>query len=204
MNWQYNPPVRNWFFWGAFISFLAALFWLWLMPKAEIFMQLNQQHSWIGDLFFKYYTYLGDGLFTILLALVLFAFGQRKLPALLILTFLFSGLLVQVIKSIEQRPRPGLYFEKTAFVHSVDGVLHKGKNSFPSGHTTTAFATASLLALATQQKRLQLLYLFAALLAGYSRIYLGQHFLDDVVAGMCLGTLSAILLAYLFRNRELD
>lgn len=167
-------------------------------------MLLNQQHSLLGDLFFKYYTYLGDGLFTILLALVLFAFGKRKLPTLLILTFLFSGLLVQVIKRIEQRPRPGLYFENTAFVHSVDGVLHKGKNSFPSGHATTAFATAALLALATQQKRIQLLFLFIALLAGYSRIYLGQHFLDDVVAGMCLGTLSAILLAYLFRNREID
>ena len=167
-------------------------------------MILNQQHSWAGDLFFKYYTHIGDGLFTIVLAFVLFVFGKRKLPLLLTIAFLLSGLMVQVIKQIEQRPRPGLYFEKRASVHAVDGVLLKGKNSFPSGHTTTVFASASLLALATQRKGIQLIYLLAALVAGYSRIYLGQHFLEDVTAGMCLGTLTAILLAYLFRNRELD
>lgn len=204
MNWQYNPPFRNLFFWCTLLCAIIALVCLWWLPKDQIFIALNHQHSWFGDLFFKYYTHVGDGIFAIFLVLMLFAFGKRKLPLLIILSFLVSGLFVQIIKRIEQRPRPGLYFEKTAFVHAVDGSLHKGRNSFPSGHATTAFATASLLALATQRKRLQFIYFFAALLAGYSRIYLGQHFFEDVLAGMILGTCCSIGIAYLFRKKELD
>lgn len=202
MNWYYNHPLRNWFFWGTTMLVVVGLIVWWWIPKAELFLFLNRRHTWMGDQFFKYYTHVGDGLFAIMLALIMFAFGKRKLPILILLSFLLSGAIVQIVKKMDPHPRPGLYFEKTTFVHAVDGVLHKGKNSFPSGHTTTAFATASLLALATQRKVYQLLYLAAAILVGYSRIYLGQHFFDDVLAGAFLGTGCSLWFAYVFRNKQ--
>lgn len=170
--------------------------------KEQVFLFLNQRHSDAADLFLKYYTYLGEGLVMALLGVLLFAAGKRKLGVLLVIGFALSGLLAQGLKRVKENPRPGLYFQQAGIVHSVDGHLLKGKNSFPSGHTTTAFAMFSLLAFATRNKALQLVYFVAALAVGYSRIYLGQHFTADVLGGAALGFLSSYFLFWLFRNKE--
>jgi len=52
-----------------------------------------------------------------------------------------------------------------------------------------------------KNKNLQLLILMAAILGGFSRIYLAQHFLPDVLAGALLGSGSGILAFYLAQNR---
>jgi membrane-associated phospholipid phosphatase len=139
-----------------------------------------------------------------LLGVIIFLFGQRKLGGLLVIAFAVSGLLAQGLKRVQENPRPGLYFSKPGMVHNVDGEMMKGKNSFPSGHTTTAFAMFGLLAFATRSKGLQLLYFVAACTVGYSRIYLGQHFTADVLAGAVLGFLTSYFLFWLLRNKDWD
>lgn len=202
MNWKYNHPLRNLFTYAVFILLIAGIVSLLVAGKEQVFLFLNQRHSDAADFFLKYYTYVGEGFVMAVLGLIFLAARKRKLGILLIVGFAVSGLLAQGLKRVKENPRPGLYFQKTEIVHSVDGNLLKGKNSFPSGHTTTAFAMFSLLAFATRNKWLQLLYFIAALTVAYSRIYLGQHFTADVLGGAALGFLSSYFLFWLFRNKD--
>jgi membrane-associated phospholipid phosphatase len=61
------------------------------------------------------------------------------------------------------------------------------KFSFPSGHTATAFSMFFLLALIYNKKGVGLVCCLLAIIAGFSRMYLLQHFLLDVLAGSILG-----------------
>ncbi|MGH7411303.1 MAG: phosphatase PAP2 family protein, partial [Candidatus Methylomirabilis sp.] len=60
--------------------------------------------------------------------------------------------------------------------------------SFPSGHSVTAFALASVLS-RTYPKGSFAFYLLASMVA-FSRVYLASHFLSDVVAGAAVGLLA--------------
>ncbi len=83
----------------------------------------------------------------------------------------YAGLTATILKYTVREPRPNSSSEK---------------NSFPSGHTTTAFAFATVVA--TQHEWYWgFLALAGASLTGYSRMNDGRHFLHDVVAGMTLG-----------------
>ena len=121
-------------------------------------------------------------------------------------SILFLGAVMPLIsyflKQYFKHPRPLTYFRKTinSFpVEIIDGVsYHSGHNSFPSGHTMAAFSIFTLLALFSKNKYFQILYFILAFLVGFSRIYLTQHFLDDVLFGSTMGVLLGILTYYLF------
>jgi len=62
-------------------------------------------------------------------------------------------------------------------------------HSFPSGHTITAFAFFLALTFFTKNHAWQVLYFVLAVLVGFSRIYLQQHFAIDVLVGSLVGVL---------------
>jgi len=66
-------------------------------------------------------------------------------------------------------------------------------NSFPSGHTVTAFSAAVVLSYVSVNKRYGFIFLLLAIGVAYSRMYLSQHFFEDVTAGSILGTFSTIM-----------
>ncbi|HHH52348.1 MAG TPA: phosphatase PAP2 family protein [Bacteroidetes bacterium] len=106
------------------------------------------------------------------------------------------------MKSYFKHPRPITYIYEYIKKYDFKGIenidYHTGHNSFPSGHTFGAFALFTLLALSTKNKYLKIAYLFLAILVGLSRIYLAQHFIEDVVFGSFLGICLAIIFYYLF------
>ncbi|HMO33909.1 MAG TPA: phosphatase PAP2 family protein [Lacibacter sp.] len=204
MNWNYNHPRHNAFTWAMGILVLAGGFSLWYWSKEQLFWKLNLMHSYPGDLVFRYLTHAGDGVFMLVVGALALGLGRRKLGVLLILSFLLSGLLAQGLKRLRPEPRPGRYFTQIEQIHKVEERLLQGNNSFPSGHTTTAFALFSLLAFSTRKYGWQLLFFMAAVFVGYSRIYLGQHFFKDVYAGALLGFACSLLLFWLFRKQEWD
>lgn len=109
---------------------------------------------------------------------------------------------MQVIKNIIHAPRPKLFFESGQYLFFLDGITRAGHSSFPSGHTATAFAMGTVLVIMIKNKKWQLPILFAAILVGYSRIYLAQHFLLDIIIGAFIGFAIGILSVYLAENSK--
>jgi membrane-associated phospholipid phosphatase len=82
----------------------------------------------------------------------------------------------------------------------LDKQADAGSYSFPSGHTSSAFAFATSLSLAFPKWYvIAPAYLYASA-AGYSRMHLGVHYPSDVLAGAIVGTGSALLSHYLHRK----
>lgn len=163
--------------------------------KADTFIILNPLHNKILDGGFRVLTLLGDGIFIVALAVVLFFLRRRTLSFVILASYGFSGLLVQLIKHFYPADRPKLYFEKHLihYPYFLDNITLHTINSFPSGHTASAFALAAAVAFTIRNKSYALPLLFVAMLIAYSRIYLGQHFPEDVIAGSAIGVFSAIV-----------
>jgi membrane-associated phospholipid phosphatase len=99
-------------------------------------------------------------------------------------------------------PRPKQFFSPGQYSHFIDGITRVGYSSFPSGHTTSIFALVTMLAIFEKNKKWNALYILPAVAVGYSRIYLGQHFLGDVLVGSLLGVLLAVLVHWVFTGRR--
>lgn len=169
----------------------------------ESLMQwVNSHNSLMGDLFFTYTTYLGDGAFFILVCLLLLIYN-RRVGAMAFTSFALSSLTVVFLKQFifPERLRPLKFFEHSAYQYRIiEGLNIYSYNSFPSGHTTSAFAVFSLLAFIDNRRERGWLFLLLAALTGYSRVYLFQHFVEDVYVGSLIGTTSSVLV-YLSLHR---
>lgn len=194
--------IRNkfpfFFTWGFLVIAMGAL--ILLYPKPGSFMLLNSFHSKGLDYLFLLLTPLGDGRFVIILVLVLFFLRQRAMSLLILGSFLISGLVAQLIKAVVAVPRPAMYFQLNAIAYDdfLPGVTLHNFHSFPSGHTATAFAVAASVAFLIKNKNAGFLTAIFAFLIAYSRVYLGQHFPEDIEAGMFLGTLGAVFCLKVF------
>jgi len=186
----------SFYFVGLSIFLVGASLFLFVQGKANSFLLINNFHNQWLDSFFSKFTFLGDGIFALILSLLFLIFKKKKASFLTLITFVFSGLVAQLIKNIAHNPRPKLFFKPDVYVHFIDGVTVSNNFSFPSGHTTTAFAVVTLIVLIAEKKIIQLPLLLIAILIGYSRIYLGQHFLLDVIAGAFIGAISALITVY--------
>lgn len=175
------------------------------LPKAELHLAVNRFHNFWLDRSMAWITMLGNGLVSLVAGLALLFFSFRR-SVIVFSSFAASGLLVQFIKKavFPGMVRPHVYFQTLADLHIVDGVYLLHSQSFPSGHTATAFALFGSLALMSRRKWIQVVCLFIASLVGYSRIYLSQHFMEDVLAGSLLGVLFAFLAYGLFRRMRGD
>jgi membrane-associated phospholipid phosphatase len=101
-----------------------------------------------------------------------------------------SGLnyvLTYSVKNIVDRPRPYITYP------DIIPKSTEGSASFPSGHTSGAFTTATYLSLAYPKWYVIAPSYAWAASVGYSRLYLGVHYPSDVFAGALLGAGSAYL-----------
>jgi membrane-associated phospholipid phosphatase len=188
-----------------YILFVAfSVFILFFFTKADGFFFLNPYHTNSLDWLFIFLTYLGDGIFPIALGLLLFFFRKRRYLSLMVISsYLLSGLIAQVLKYFILEARPAVFLEKIKYDYFMTDVTLHNYHSFPSGHTASAFALAAVLSFSVKNKNYSLLFLAGAILVGYSRIYLGQHFMDDVLAGSVVGVISAIF-CWLFFDKLFD
>ena len=180
---------------GAFILFTQ--------EKVDIHLTTNAINSKFLDTFFKYWTYLGDGLLAPIIVLILgILFYKKKGYSTFLIGFgilLTSGILAQVLKrsffSGSLRPLGVIGPDNLYLIEGVD--VHTF-HSFPSGHTTLGFAFMAFIAYFyfSENRWIQFALAVIAVLIGYSRIHLSQHFLEDVVTGALLGLLSLIIVLF--------
>jgi len=101
--------------------------------------------------------------------------------------FIVNSGLTGGLKIIINRPRPFKTYPD--IVKLSDG----GSPSFPSGHTSSAFAAATSLSLMYPKWYVIAPSFTWACLAGYSRMHLGVHYPSDVLGGIIVGAGSAYL-----------
>lgn len=105
--------------------------------------------------------------------------------------FLGRAVIVSIIRIFFFRARP--------FVSGVVNQLvahNPAEASFPSGHTTVMFALA--FSLLFVNRKWGAVYLIIALISAFSRVVVGVHFPMDILGGILVGLLSAILVRWLF------
>lgn len=171
------------------------------LGKNGAFQLINSNHNEIADQFFKYFTHYGDGIMWAPLGIYCF-FYRRKYFIAVVAGAIISTILAQLLKRVvfPDELRPISYLSETFPVHVVDGVTMRRVHSFPSGHTTTAFTMALIIAYMINRRAWSVILPLFGLLAAYSRVYLAQHFPTDIFAGMCIGIISAIFSLLIYRK----
>lgn len=166
---------------------------LFLNSKDAIHLSINRHYSAFGDMVMPFVTLAADG-FTIAVLVFLLMGWNRKFGVITGCAVLLASGVTQLLKHtvFSGEPRPKLFFMNTnapiRFVPEVENYLF---DSFPSGHTTAAFAFYFCLVFAIKNNYLKSALFLFALLIGYSRVYLSQHFLNDVLFGSLIGTVTS-------------
>ena len=165
----------------------------------SLFLWVNNtlDRSWL-DPVMEAATALGNGFYLFPIGLALMAlFARKNFRRDFVLwasTSFASFIIGTTLKHLVHRDRPLAAFHSAIVSHAVTiHVLGPSlyANSFPSGHTFTAFSTASLFSGLYPPLALPLFAL--ATLTGLSRIYVGAHFPLDVLGGAAIGLFSTFL-----------
>jgi membrane-associated phospholipid phosphatase len=170
-----------------------------------IFKFINTHHTAFFDVILLLLTYLGNGwiIYPIFVAFLFWKIPKNRRLRILVVAAValsISGIFNSAVKIAVNRPRPSVYFVSPAGdaengkspLYRVHEVGPKFSNqSFPSGHTNTAFALATLLVLIFGM-RYRPAFLVAIAIA-YSRIYLGAHFPLDTLVGAMIGSVLTLV-----------
>lgn len=189
------------FLYAFIVMFLLCFCVLILFHKAEIHIFINRYHSSFFDSFFMLYTHVGDGYFALFIA-ALMLFYSFKASFQTITAFMVMGTIIGIIKRtfFYGTPRPLMYFENIYKLYVVPGLEPNLINSFPSGHSASAFALFLCLTFIVKRKFYSILFFFFAVLVCYSRMYLSEHFLIDIAVGSYIGVFSATLVYLVFEK----
>jgi len=192
-------------FFFYYLFLIAGLILIIRCEKGEVLIWINENQSSFLDLFFKYWTYLGDGLaFAVLIFVSLMISYYRVITV--VVAIISQTIVMQIFKKFlfNDTVRPKLFFEHFNDFHQVTGIDIHSYGSFPSGHTATAFTIAVLLSLFIKNSYATILLMIMAILVGISRVYLLQHFFIDIYFGSIVGFLNGIFVFFLMESSVLN
>jgi membrane-associated phospholipid phosphatase len=178
------------------ISFLlfefVLLYFCFAFPKGSTNYLLNKLYvyEWLNFIM-KYSTHLGDGL-SIIVFLIICLFVNKngwKKYLLIFINFALSGGIAQLLKRLLNQPRPkGLLGNNLIYINDIN--IHSS-HSMPSGHTITIFSFIAILILIYRNKfsnsYYQIVLLLFAIIIALTRVYVNQHFLEDIAVGASIG-----------------
>jgi len=136
---------------------------------------------------------------------VYFFFRRRRecLPATLAICLMFALACIipaYFFKPVFARFRPTNHPLFMDYITLLNGYKAGGLYGFISGHATNAFGYATLSSLLVKNRIYTLAIFLWAILMAYSRVYMGAHFLSDVVAGLFVGILLGWAIYALYRH----
>jgi membrane-associated phospholipid phosphatase len=169
-----------------------------LYSRETVFLWLNHDFGKVVDQVFLFFTLLAEGWMWIPYFLLVFGWFKKD-TLIILLNFLLSTLLTQIPKQLfwPNISRPIASNINPIHFHTVPGVEMHAWNSFPSGHTATAFTIYFVTVYLFPKNWVVAVGFVYALACGYSRIYLGQHFPLDIGGGILVGITSILLSLYL-------
>ena len=176
---------------SAFIIAIILLASSAFLGRIPVFLFLNRDFGTIADTVLLGLTYLAEGWMWIPY-LIIVGWFFKKDKAIIIYSFAVSTLLTQIPKLLlfPNITRPIASGIAPNLMHTVKGVTMHQLSSFPSGHTATAFTIFLLTIYLFDRTKMILIGLLYAMLCGYSRIYLGQHFPMDVGGGIIVAIMT--------------
>lgn len=148
------------------------------------------------DWFMRIVTEGGDVTFAIVVGVILYWLVDKKFAYKMTLTFLFSAGINGGLKQLTQKNRPYQDGAK-AILQETTG------SSMPSGHSQNIAVMATMMGHKFKDKLwVKITAIVLLVLVPLSRMYLGQHYLDDVLVGVILGVGIAILSMYVLTKYD--
>jgi undecaprenyl-diphosphatase len=160
-----------------------------------LFIQNNLRSPFLTQ-FFKTVSNYGFIVLAVYFVIMLMWEKRKIFPiaSACIVSGLLGNFIKDYLKHLVKRPRPFLDFS------ALEPLIKRPKGySFPSGHTTVAFAVA-FIACRILPKRYSIPALLIAALIAFSRLYLGVHYPTDVLGAMCVGYVAALITEFLYKR----
>lgn len=181
-----------------------------LSYERDLFFLINGNHTEMLN--YVMWIFSSTAIWAPLVIVFLFAFIYKKgwkewLPILLavaLVILLCDQFTSTLCKPLFARYRPThhpLFMEQVQIVFGYTG----GRYGFMSSHAANTFGFAAFTAMLFRYKPYTIIVFLWAFITGYSRIYLGVHFISDVVCGAIVGTIIGILVykLYIFITNKL-
>ncbi|MDL2215076.1 phosphatase PAP2 family protein [Dysgonomonas sp. OttesenSCG-928-M03] len=162
--------------------------------EREVFLWLNNSHNIFWDSFMWIYSNKYTWIPLAVVAIGVFTYKTKwrySVLFILCVALLFTlcdQLSANVIKPIFERYRPTHHPDFSDCVRVVNN-YRGGRYGFISAHAANGFGAAMFLSMVFKYRKLTILFFLWASITAYSRIYLGVHFISDVVGGLFLGLL---------------
>ena len=158
--------------------------------------KLYEAAGWFFSPLLETITFFGNGGICLIIFSIFLIFFQktRRFGTAMLLGIIVGALFTNLwLKVVVARPRP--YSDETSIMHQIwltMGQHTESDKSFPSGHTTSAFACMTPLFFAKKKPVAIGAFVFA-LLMGISRIYIAVHYPTDVIAGIIVGFIAGCI-----------
>ena len=160
--------------------------------ELEIIKWLQENRNGFTDFLFEFFTFFGEELVVIGILMFIYWSVNKDYGKRLAVVMFLSVAINRLLKVIISRPRPYLVDS------SIENLRPEtsGGSSMPSGHTQSASTTFFGVYYGFKRKYLLISAIIITILVGFSRLYLGVHYLTDVITGGLLG----MALVYLLNN----
>jgi len=197
-----NTLRRNagflWFLIGYFVFLVAGGCILLGCRYGDVVLWVNEYSRVELDSTIEWITRLGLGSTAVIFSLSLGTYRLRY-AIMLLFNLALLGIVSVVFKNLllPDLVRPLKYFDPQVFSRMVSLHDYNLLHSFPSGHSMTIFAMTSMVAYFFGKRTVGICCILIAVLVGFSRIYLLQHFFVDVYFGSLFGVLCTFFTIWL-------